>query len=199
MLAKIDWSSAPCDPVADIDYTGFPLWHVLLTQPNREQRSADCLKYLNIQVYLPHYKKQCRSARPTHFHARICPMISCMLFVPTEMMEVDNRDRIMDWADVRFAKRQLARPLTKKDIEDLRAMEAHLNIRAPEKAEDCELGQRVRLRNGLLTAFLGVGTIIEVATGGRIRIEMEQKLLGGKSIVWVSSADVEVMQPETAA
>jgi hypothetical protein len=198
--AKQNWfEPSPVTPLPDLDYSGFPFWHSLLAEPNREHKAAEYLKRVNIHAYLPEFTKQQRCGRPTHYRARRVAVISCMLFVPVEMLAVDNRDKIMDWAGLRFAKQQLARPLTKSEIQEIRSVEARLNIRASEKAEDCKIGRRVRLKNGLLTAFLGVGTIIEVAGGGRVRVEMEQKLLGGKSVIWVSCADVEVMQPETAA
>lgn len=191
MLARQDWHHPPCEPIPDVDYSGFPFWQVLLAEPNREQRSADCLKRVNIHAYLPQFTKQHRARGTRQSRARLCAVVPCMLFVPAEMLDTGNREQILDWAKLRRSK--CGRHLTKAEVEVIREIEAKLNIRYDKKTYNFEIGQRVRFQSELWMAFLGEGVVIEVASHSRICIKVEQKLFGGKDTIWIPAAELEAM------
>lgn len=190
MLAKIDWNSAPCDPVADIDYTGFPHWVALAAEPNRERKAADWLKdKLNIHVYWPNYTVQriFRGRPRMAVHRSVLPGI---LLAPAELMEVDNRDAILDWAHLRRVK--LARFITKAEVEVIRQIEAALNVCRSEKTCYLKINDPVCFVDPVKAAFLGEGTVIEIASFNRITIKLKVKLIG-TDVMTVSGAELEAM------
>jgi hypothetical protein len=190
MLAPLDLSTLPCEPMPDLDYSGYPDWRVLMTEPAREEKSAHMLQHVNIWPYLPRFSKQCRAARGQRIERQV-PVMPMLLFVPAEMLDVPERDAILKWAGLRFAK--LARMLTKIEVEVIREIEGKLNVRFDKKTYNFQPGQRVRFLNELWAAFLGEGDVIEVASGNRISIKVEGSLFGGKDTLWVPAAEVEVM------
>lgn len=191
MLAKQEWHYRRPKAAPDVDYSGYPHWSVLLAEPNREQRSAECLKRVNVHAYLPLFTKQlrCRGAR-TH-RPRQCAVVPGMLFVPCEMLDIGNREQILDWAKLRRSR--VGRTLVKSEIEIIREIEAKLNVRFDKKTHSFEIGQRVRFQSDLYAAFLGEGTVIEVATNTRISIKVKGKLFGGKDVIVVPAAELEAI------
>lgn len=193
MLAKIDWTSAPCEPVADIDYTGFPHWVALAAEPNRERKAADWLKdKLNIHVYWPHFTEQRRYRGRSHipFFRSVLPGV---LLAPAELMDIADRDAILDWAHLRRIK--LSRFITKAEVEIIREIEARLSARANghEIAPTFAVGQLVRFLSDTFAAYFGDARVIEIASGGRISIKMQRKLFGGKDVIWTTAAELEAM------
>jgi hypothetical protein len=153
MLAKIDWTKAPCEPIADLEYSGFPNWVALAAEPNRERKAADWLKdHLNIHVYWPFYTVQ----KHLPFRRRYVvykPVLPGILLAPSDLMEIENRDAILDWAHLRRVK--LARFITKAEVDIIRDIEALLNVPQSEKTFDYKIKDRVRFLDDTKAAFLG--------------------------------------------
>ena len=192
MLANKAWfKPAPCDPIADLEYAGFPYWVALAAEPNREKRSAEWLRdKLNIHVYWPFYVVQ--KVHRGRLHVPVMrAVLPGVLLAPAELMEIDNRDAILDWAKLRRVK--LSRFITKAEVEVIREIEAKLNVRADKNAPTFTVGQRVRFLSELYAAYLGDGTVIEIASGNRISIKVEGKLFGGKDEIVVPAAELEAM------
>jgi hypothetical protein len=195
MLAKIDWTKAPCEPIAELEYSGFPHWVALAAEPNRERKAADWLKdHLNIHIYWPFYTVQRRG------HSRISSavykaVLPGILLAPAELMEIDNRDAILDWARLRRVK--LSRFITKAEVEVIREIEALLNIPQSEKTFDGAIGNPARFLDETKAAFLGEGTIIAIAPGNRITIKLKVKLIG-TDVMTVSGAELEVLKPSAS-
>lgn len=178
-------------PAPEVEYDGFPFWSVLLAEPNKEARSAECLKRVNVHAYLPTFTKQIRCHVGNRFRARQVPVLPGMMFVPVDMLDVGNRAKIMDWAQVRFAK--VARPLGRQEVEIIREVEAKLSIRFDKKSYNFKPGQRVRFICELYATFFGDGEVVEVASSGRISIKVDNKLIGGKRETWTTAAELEAM------
>ncbi|MDP2410370.1 MAG: hypothetical protein Q8M26_08795 [Pseudolabrys sp.] len=192
MLAKIDWNTAPCDPLPETEYSGYPDWEVFLAEPNKERRICDFLKdKLGIVLYWPHYTIQrTRRGRTQMPSAR--SVLPGMLFAPIEFLQINGRNRILDW--VRIRPLRLARFVDKAEIEMIRDIEARLNIRFQGYTDGMpalEVGQAVRFRNDVYADKLGDAVVTKVAPGGRISIKVEGKLFGGKQDMVVSAGELE--------
>jgi hypothetical protein len=191
MLAKQDWHFQP-DAAPDVEYNGYPFWQCLMSEPNREVQSAKLLQRVNVHAYVPLFSKQrrCRGTQRSHHH-RQCAVVPCMIFVPVEMLEVRNREQILEWAKLRRSR--VGRPLTKAEVEIIREIEAKLNRRFDKKTFNFLPEQRVRFLSELWAAYLGEAKVIEVASDQRIRVKSEGKLFGGKDTFWVPAAELEAM------
>lgn len=191
MLANKDWfKPAPCDPIADLDYTGFPHWVALAAEPNRERRSAEWLRdKLNIHVYWPFFVVQ-RVFRGRPRMAIQRSVLPGILLAPAELMDIDNRDAILEWAKLRRVK--LSRFITKAEVEIIRNIEAALNVCRSEKTNYFKLNDAVRFVDPVKAAFLGEGTIIDIASGNRITVRVKTKLIG-TDVMIVTGAELEAM------
>ncbi|MDB5555406.1 MAG: hypothetical protein JWL86_5390 [Rhizobium sp.] len=191
MLANKAWfKPAPCDPIEDLDYTGFPEWVALAAEPNREKRSAEWLRdKLNIHVYWPHFTVQ-RIYRGRPRIALQRSVLPGILLAPSELMEIDNRDAILEWSKLRRVK--LSRFITKAEVEIVRNIEALLNVCRSEKTNYFKNGDAVHFLDPTKAAFLGEGTIIEIASGNRITVKLKVKLIG-TDVMIVSGAELEAM------
>jgi hypothetical protein len=189
MLAKQDWFEPPCAPVSDLDYSGFPHWVALAAEPNRERRSADWLRdHLNIHVYWPHFtvQRQFRN-RPRIAIARA--VLPGILLAPAEITDLGEREAILEWAHLRIVK--LARFITKAEVEMIRQIEAALNRYREEKKTEIKIGDRVAFRDEFKAAFLGEGSVIEVASCNRITVKLAVSLIG-TDIMTVAAAELDV-------
>lgn len=190
-------SGAKPKPAPDIDYSGFPIWCVLVTEPNREQKAADWLKRVNVHVYLPMFSK--RVGRPRGRCAfRQYAVLPGLLFVPAEMIQIDNRDEVFDWARVRGflpGASTTSAKLSKADVERIRRIEAKLNH--PEhpvdaRAVEIKPGSHIRFLDRRDVSLFGEGTVFEVAHERRIGVEVAG-LFGRTVRVYVPATEIEVM------
>ena len=155
------------------EYTGFPKWAAL--NAGYEKRSADLLLRVNVLVYWPHFMRSiCRRGRLRKRVETAC--MPRMLFVPLEMIDVENRDQVFAWAKIDgFVKRD-GKPiiLTKSDIEEIRRLEAKKN--SPEnpvdaKGNEIRKKQHVRFINPTTALLFGDGgEVFEVAGDNRIGV-----------------------------
>lgn len=187
-----------------VDYSGFPWWHALNVTPGHETRSADLLQRLRVFVYLPRYTKQVRRGRAGSHRAVLRPVVPGLLFVPREMMAIDQRDKAFDFCHVRgFLRGAGDDPalITKAEIEDLRRIEADLEndswVPAPRNWTP-KLGERVRFRPGVFAAFFGKPDVMALESRGRIRLS-NVLLFGQLREIVVPLADVEPDVADDAA
>jgi hypothetical protein len=113
-----------------------------------------------------------------------------VLLAPAELMEIDNRDAILEWSKLRRVK--LSRFITKAEVEVIRNIEAGLNVCRSEKTCFFKITDEVRFVDPVKAAFLGEGTIIEIASGNRITVKLKVKLIG-TDVMIVSGAELEAM------
>lgn len=193
MLAPLDLQ--PTDvPQAERVYSGFPWWHALLVEPNREQKSADWLQRVHVHVYLPTYSKVIK--RPGGASSRrLCAALPGMLLVPQEMMDIARRDEIFEFARIRgYIKTSDGYPkaIRKSDIELIRLMEAKLNLPPEAKGVLFKMGERVTFTDPLFGYSWGNATIIEIASEARIGVEVDH-LFGRKTKVYVPASEIEAI------
>lgn len=192
MLAKIDWSAAPCEPKALPDYSGFPLWEAFVTDPNKERKICDfLLEKIGIAMYWPHFTsfKHWRGRMRTSALRSVVP---CVIFAPLEFLNFDDRDRILEWVHIRPLR--LTYHLTKVDIEMLREIEARLAIhhQGYGEAPPCfKTGQDVKFRNDVYADKFGDAVVTKVAPGGRIGVRIKRKLFGSRQDIVVSAVELE--------
>lgn len=183
------------EPVKEIaDYSGFPEWHALMVDPNREQKAADWLERVKMIVYLPRFQKQIHLRGKMH-RARLYAVVPGMLFVPREMMQTRDRDAIFKWAGVHGYLRTADRApaiITKADIELIRQMEARLNCPQRAVTRDFKIGQQVQFVDSLFAYGWGNGVIVELAGHNRIGVEVA-KLFGRSTKVYVPASEIEAM------
>lgn len=185
----------PVPAATESSYTGFPWWHALLVPPNREVKAAEWLQRFMLVVYLPTYTKQvCRSRRSRLHVARLCAAIPGMLFVPVEALDVERRDEVFDYARVRGFMRSsdgLPQIIRKAQIEQIRLLEAKLNLPPEAKGVFFKRGQAVRFTSDILESW-GTGTIFEIASEARIGVEVD-RLFGRTVKVYVPASEIEAM------
>ena len=182
-------------PAPERDYSGFPLWHVLRTVPGREKRAAERLEDVNVFVYLPlfHARRAWRGGRRVAQQRAVMPGL---LFVPQEVVAIDNWRHVFAWARVDFLCRQGAPLLlTKGDVERVRRMEAKLN--RPDNPVDAhgaeiKIGARVRFIDAADERLFGDGVVFAVASEHRIGVWVSG-LFGGVVKAFVPAAEIEVM------
>lgn len=189
------WGMGTQEPQAPLrEYSGFPWWHVLLVQPNREQKSAEWLKRVNVFVYLPTFTKQvCRRGRG-HV-ARLYAALPGMLFVPCEIIDIPRRNEVFDHAHVRgFIKTATGYPamVPKADIELIRLLEGKLNLPPEAKGVFFKCGQQVRFKDGSLWQSWGGGRIFDIVSEARIGVEVHG-LFGRTTPVYVPASEIEAM------
>jgi len=195
MLAKIDWNNPPCEPQPVPEYSGFPLWHALLVEPNRERWSAEALMRVNVHVYLALY--QISYFRCGVRRTRQKPVIPGLLFVPTEYVDIPRRDEVFKWARVHGFMRSGNGPsrVTKADVERIRVMEGKLN-RPDEpcdvRGKPLEVGQEVRFLDPKDWNVFGDGIVVEVASFNRIGVET-RRLFGRAITIYTPSSEIEVL------
>ena len=124
---------------------------------------------------------------------RLFAVISGMLFVPVQMMQMDRRDEVLDWANVRGfvrgADRQPER-IRRSDIEIIMGIEASETATTATQKTIFKIDQRVCFLNSTYAAFLGEATVIDVACQSRIGVKVEQ-LFGSARVIYVSPAEIE--------
>jgi transcription antitermination factor NusG len=180
-------------PAPEREYSGFPWWHALLVESNREERSANWLAKVHVHVYLPTFSKVVRRSRSVSMR-RLCAAIPGMLFVPQEMMQISRRSEVFEYAHVRgYIRTADGNPkmLPKSDIELIRLMEAKLNLPPEAKGVFFKIGQRVRFSSDVYEAW-GIGTVIEVAAEARIGVEVD-RLFGRATKVYVPASEIEAI------
>ena len=187
MLAKIDWSTAPCEAKPLPDYSGFPLWEAFVTEPNRERKVADFLKEkLGIEMYWPHFmaKRRMRGS----FYAPVAKAVfPCMLFAPIEFFSFDDREQVLDWVRMKPLK---LRHLSKFEIDEVRDMEARLVVPLPKAGHMLRKGDKVEFVRKTYRESLVEGDVMEVAAEGRIRVKCVGKLFGAIDTFWISAAEL---------
>lgn len=182
------------EPGAIPAYDGFPWWHILLVETNRETHAADLLKRFNLFAYLPVFSRKVRARGKAHQH-RLFALIPGLLFVPTSFHAMGWEDHLMDLCHihgfVRAAQGEPARA-SKADIERLREMEAEENLGHAEHPAERPFkpGDEITFTNPTYRAFLGDGRIKQVANDGRIEVDVD-KLFGGSRSVWTTAAKIE--------
>lgn len=183
-------------PAPEVDYDGYPTWFVLLVEPNREAKSAEWLKRLNVHAYLPQFKKSGCRRGGIRFRRDVAVMPG-LLFVPTPMLDIENRAQVLDWARVRGWIKTGGVPiiLDKDDIEDIRRIEAKLN--SPDKpvdarGEEIHLQAKVRFIDPRNTRLFGEGMVFEVAGDKRIGVEVSG-LFGGLTKTYIAADEIEVL------
>lgn len=180
------------EPVVDAPL--FPWWHALRVTPGRERRSADLLKLFGVDAYLPTFTKQIRSRGKLH-RPRLYAVVSGLLFVPEECMDIPQRDRAFENCYVHgFIRTSTGQParLTKANVEVVRQIEAILNLPPAAKGVLFKVGEDVRFTNPVYDAFLGTARVVEIASPRRIGVEV-QKLIGGPRKMFVPASEIERM------
>jgi transcription antitermination factor NusG len=177
------------------EYSGYPVWHALLVEARKEKQSAERLRSLHVHVYLPLYSRRI-ALRGGRRGQRDTAVVSGMLFVPREIVEIDRRDDVFEYAHVfGFLNSSDGYParLSKALIEEIRNMEALANKQEEGPASVVfEIGARVAFKNKLLAEFWGSGKVTGLAGDGRISIEVG-KLLGRATKVHVPASEIEAM------
>lgn len=197
MLARIDFKPNRHEPAPERVYSGFPWWHALLVEPNREPKSAKWLiDHTSIHPYLPTFSKvvRRRGAGPNSCR-RLCAAISGMMFVPQEMMDIPRRREVFEYAHISgFIRDNKGGPklISKADIELIRLMEAKLNLPPEAKGVVFKTGQQVRFSNDLYDLAWGTGRIIEIASESRIGVEVAS-LFGRATKVYVPAHEIEAV------
>lgn len=185
-------STAP-KAAPDKPYSGFPWWVGLVVEPAMEVQSAELLKRVNVHAYLPQFfKSYCR--RGGKRYRRACAVLPGILLCPIEMLQIENRDEILDWGRVVGFVRGAGRMavFSKTDVECIRRIEARLNMPdnpVDARAKEIKIGARVRFIDPQEAALFGELTVFEVASDNRIGVEGEG--LFGKT--YTTSAEIEVM------
>lgn len=185
-------------PAPEIPYNGYPRWYGLVVEPAQEVRSAELFKHVNVHVYLPQFfKSYCR--RGGLRYRRPCAVLPGLLFVPTDMIDAaDNRDDILEFGHVRAFLRMPGAVgiLTKADIDEIRRIEAKLNM--PDKPVDAhgaelQVGQRVRFIDPRHERLFGNAIVFEVASDKRIGVEVSALIGDGPQKCYVTAAEIEVV------
>lgn len=173
----------------------FDGWHALLTTPNREIKSADYLERRGVRSYLPLFTRSVRWRRSIH-RPKSFAVIPGMLFIPKEMMDVIDRDRIFYGAHVYgYLRSSLGYPsvLTTKDIDLIRGIEVRLNTQVTKNGCAFTVGQKVKLKDEMYSAYLGQGEVVEVlAHGKKIGILVPQ-LFSRPTKLYVPATDLVAM------
>jgi hypothetical protein len=173
----------------------FPWWVALLVEPLRERKSADWLERLAaITVYLPLFPRQVRCFG--HRHRQIMfPVMPGLLFVPTEVFDVQRRRDLFDLARVHgYLHHEDGAPrfIAKGDIEIIREIEGKLNLPPPAKGvkPSFGVGNKVRFVSELYAAMFGDGVVTDIAKDTRIGVEVE-KMFGGPRTIFVPASEIE--------
>jgi transcription antitermination factor NusG len=194
MLAPLDLR--PTETAPERVYSGFPWWHALLVEPNREQKSAEWLAKVDVHVYLPTFTRRVFISRASRLRrAKLYAALPGMLFVPQEMMNIERRDEVFQFARIRgYIRTSDGYPklIAKSDIELIRLMEAKLNLPPEAKGVLFKMGQRVGFINPLYGYAWGNGTIVEIASESRIGVEVDH-LFGRKTKVYVPASEIEAL------
>jgi hypothetical protein len=176
-------------------------WFALLVIPSWERRSFNWLKRLRFMPYWPTFTKQRRSRG--HLHRPIlCGVIPGYMFLPLAADHSSSWAEILGdgfhWQGVPGIREVLRdgehpRPLSEGDIERIRSIEAALNsdVICAELGIPFKVGERVQFVDELFRAFWDGGTILEIDSERRIRIEVED-VLGGAPF-WVAASQIEAM------
>src|SRR5580704_8246831 len=142
-------------PEPEITPETFDWWYALLIVPGREQTAAKRLERVKLPIYLPLFSKKVRCRGHAHSH-RLFPVMPGMLFAPCEIMDVDRREGLFEWAGVRGhiptvpggARETPAdgKPgrFSKAEIDLIREIEAKLNLSPEAKGVLLKVGQEVR-------------------------------------------------------
>lgn len=178
---------------AEREYSGFPWWHVLLVEPNREQTAAKWLQRVRVFVYLPMFSRVVKRRGPRGCR-KWCAAIPGMLFVPREMMDIQRRDEVFEYAHVRgYLRDEAGAPasITKANIEEVRLLEAKLNLPPEAKGVLFKVGQKVRFVSSILESW-GTGIVFEIVSETRIGVEVD-RLFGRTTRVYVAASEIEAI------
>ena len=168
----------------------FPTWHILLAEPNREQKSAKWLQMRNVSVYWPNYTKQMRQ-RGHLTRARLHSCVPGYLFIP-EVVATPHWPIIRDTPGIRSyirdAKHEPA-VITNHHIEIIRIIEAKLNLPPEARGVLFKTGQSVRIKNDLYWGWQG--PIVSIDSESRICIEVQ--MLGRACKVYAPASELEAI------
>lgn len=187
-------AAAGMAPPRERSYSGFPWWHALLVEANREEVAAQWLMRVRVFVYLPTFMVKVRRRGHRHFH-KLRAAIPGLLFVPEDMIEQWHRDDVLHYAPIYgfvHAANALPARLTKGDIELVRTLEARLNLPPEAKGVFFKLRQEVRFKDGSpWQSWLG-GVIFDIVDEDRIGV-LVPKLFGCPRKVYVPASEIEAM------
>lgn len=178
-------------------YSGFPWWHALIVTSGHERSTAERLQRFDVHAYLPTYTKRVHQ-RCRNTEVRLYPIITGMLFVPTEMMDVRRRDELFELcgvADYMRDETREPRRIGKTVIEEIRELEARENMPAKAVRHNFRVGQKVKFTNRLLCAFWcesNPAVVVGLLSAGRISIEVPQ-LFGRKTRIVVLPSEIVAM------
>jgi hypothetical protein len=192
-LAEIvDISGRPIEPPPT---PLFPWWVALRVEPLRERKSADWLERLaGVTVFLPLFPRKVRCFGNRHRQV-MYPVVPGLLFVPTDVWQVDRREDLFDIARVHgYLHHQDGQPhmISKADIDVIREIEGKLNLPPPPglKGTDFKPGDAVTFVNELWAAMFGDGVVTDVANAARIGVEV-QKMFGERRTIFCPASEIE--------
>ena len=167
------------------------MWHVALTEPNREWTAARHLNFLGCETYLPIFSRaHCQrvsGGRRWRVYRR--PLFPGYLFVRGELADL--------WFWVRVAAGLRQRPFLLTDgqvanisaptIEELRRVEQSINVRRSERLH-FRIGDRVLVSEG---AFTGLRATVHQLTDNE-RVQLLLDFLGQKAKVELAADQIQV-------
>lgn len=172
-----------------------PWWHALLVPPNREVKAAEWLERFIPTLFLPTFTRQVfRSRRCFIRQSRRCAVLPGMLFAPVEALDIPRRREVFDHARVRGFMRSsdgLPQIIHKRDIDEIKRMEAEQNLPPEAKGTFFKLNQQVRFTRDSLESW-GRGTVFEIASKTRIGVEVG-RLFGRTTKVYVPASEIEAL------
>jgi hypothetical protein len=181
-------------PPSSYNCGDFLWWHALLVPPGREETSAKWFEIARVFVYWPTFVDNVRSRGKLHYPRRHAVMPGLM-FLPQDMMEIERRDEILEYAHARgfiHGSSSLPARLSGREIKIIQDIEEKLNLPAERRTSLVSVGETVRFTNELYAAFWGTGVVFEVASEARIGLEVE-KVIGGPTKVYVPASEIEAM------
>jgi transcription antitermination factor NusG len=124
-----------------------------------------------------------------------------VLLSPIELLAIPRRLDVLTYAMVRAVSVGGRRHLKKDEVEVIREISAKLNQGEKDRLalSAFAIGQRVRFVSGLYAAFLGGGTILDIAKSGQVRVKIEGTLFGGQDQIIVPASELEAIESEPPA
>ena len=167
-------------------------WHGLFTQPNKEGKAEDILKKRKIDCYLPKFTKQVRAKGRSH-RPKNCAVIPGMLFIPVEAMAAKRRTEIFREAAIYGFLRtagNVPASIPQRDIEIIKAIEVKLNRTTKQIHSDFRVGQKVKFKDQVYSAYLGSAEIFEVLANGKNVGIIVPMLFGQPTRIHVAASDL---------
>ncbi len=178
-------------------YDGFPWWRALLVKSSGEMKAAKWLHRVQIFPYAPTFTRHVHWRGKIH-HARQHAVIVGMIFVPERYLDsvsVEAWRAVSELAgiygEMRGTAGEMAR-ISKSDIEEVRRMEADLNLPQEAIGVEFKVGQEVRFKDGSLWQGWNGGTVFDIVDVCRIGVEIP-KLFGCGAPVYVPASEIEAM------